>query len=401
MFLDFFFELRRRKVPVSTHEWLALMRALTLGLHDSTLDGFYQLARSLLVKDLAHYDAFDQAFVAVFRGVEGESLKLLGELERDLADWLSDPRNRKLLDAAELEALQKLSFDELRKLFEERLREQKERHDGGNKWIGTGGTSPFGNSGQHPTGLRLGQGGGRSAMRVAEQRRYRAYRSDEVLDVRKIDVALRLLRELGREGAPDELDLDETIARTAKNAGDLEVVLHPPRRNRAKLLLLMDVGGSMDPHARLASQLFTAASRAGRFARFRSYYFHNCVYDAVYQDAWFREPVTVAELLRKSDRDEKLVIVGDAAMHPMELLAPGGSSYYYGWNRSRAAGIDWMCMVAEHFRRRAWLNPDPESHWGSETVQVLQRLFPMYPLTLEGLEHAVKHLVRGGAHVSA
>jgi uncharacterized protein with von Willebrand factor type A (vWA) domain len=245
--------------------------------------------------------------------------------------------------------------------------------------------------------MRVGDtGGGRSAMMVAAERRFRAYRHDTVLDVRAIDVALRLLRDLGRDGAPDELALDETIDHTARNAGDLEVVMRAPRRNRVKVLLLMDVGGSMDPHSHLVSRLFTAASRAGRFARFRSFYFHNCVYDAVYETAAFREPRTVTQLLRDSDRDEKLVLVGDAAMHPVELLEPGGSGFYYSYNRTNTAGIDWMRRIAEHFRRSAWLNPEPEGNWSLQTIRVLAGLFPMFPLTLDGLQSAVRHLVRGG-----
>jgi uncharacterized protein with von Willebrand factor type A (vWA) domain len=391
MFLDFFFQLRKRKVPVATHEWMALMRGLALGLHGSSLDGFYRLAKALCVKDLSHYDAFDEAFLAVFRGVEAEALALTDEL---LA-WLADPRRFAGLSEEERAALAALAPDELRRLFEERLREQRERHDGGKRWIGTGGASPFGHGGYHPTGLRVGEeGGGRSALQVAAERRFRDYRSDVVLDVRRIDVALRLLRDLGREGAPDELDLDETIDRTAKNAGDLDLVVRPPRRNRARVLLLMDVGGSMDPYALLVSRLFTAASRAGRFARFRSFYFHNCVYESLYQDARFHDAVPLPDVLGDSDRDEKLVIVGDAAMHPAELLEPGGSNYFY--LRNPTPGLEWMRRLAEHFRRAAWLNPEPESHWGGTTTQILARLFPMYPLTLDGLEAAVRHLVRGG-----
>jgi len=394
MFLDFFFELRRRKIPVSTQEWLALMQALSLGLGDSSLDGFYQLARSLCVKDISHYDAFDQAFLAVFRGVESAALALT----EDLLSWLRDPRHLEGLSEEQRAALASLSLEELRQRFEERLKNQKERHDGGSRHIGTGGTSPFGSGGQHGTGMRVGQGGGRTAMQIAGERRFRAYRSDEVLDVRKVDVALRLLRELGRDGAPDELDLDLTIDRTAKNAGDLEVVMHPPRRNRAKVVLLMDVGGSMDPYALLCSRLFTAASRSGRFARFRAFYFHNCIYESVYADAHFREALPLADLLGGSDRDEKLVIVGDAAMHPAELLAPGGSIYYYSGHSALTPGIDWMRRLREHFRRVAWLNPEPPSAWGQTTVEILRGLFAMFPLTLDGLHEAVRHLVRGPAH---
>src|SRR5687767_4557813 len=230
---------------------MLLVRAMEMGLHDSSLDGFYHLARSLCVKDIAHYDAFDAAFLAVFKGVTAESLAITEELRA----WLEDPRRMGELTEEQRRMLRELGLDELAELYRQRLAEQKKRHEGGNRWIGTGGTSPFGNSGRHPTGLRIGEGGGRSAMQLAEERRFRAYRADEVLDVRQIDVALRLLRELGREGAPEELDLDETIDKTARNAGDLEIVMHPPRRNRAKIVLLMDVGGSMDPYAQLVSRL--------------------------------------------------------------------------------------------------------------------------------------------------
>jgi uncharacterized protein with von Willebrand factor type A (vWA) domain len=390
VFLDLLFALRARKVPVSTHEWMALARGLELGLHGSTLDGCYDLARTVLIKDVAHYDAFDDAWLATFKGVEGQALAIA----RHLVDWLADPQHRARLSAEDLAAMQRLSLDELEALYAQRLAEQKERHDGGNRWIGTGGTSPLGSGGQHPSGLRIGEGGGRSAMAVAGERRFREYRKDVVLDVRQIDVALRLLRDLGRDGALAELDLDATIDRTAKNAGDLEVVMAPPRRNRMKVVLLMDVGGSMDPHANLVERLFTAASRNGRFSRFRHYYFHNCVYDAVYQDAQFYQPVPVAELLADSDRSERLVIVGDAAMHPGELMEAGGAMT---WSfRNRTPGLEWMRRLREHFRSAAWLNPDPEPYWRNYTVQVLRGLYPMFPLTLEGLSGAVRHLTRGG-----
>jgi uncharacterized protein len=389
MFLDFFYELRRRKVPVATHEWLDLMRALALGLHHSSLDGFYQLARAVCVKDVAHYDAFDAAFLSVFKGIETDALVITEEL----LSWLQDPRE---LTDEEQRTLEALGLEELRARFLKRLREQRERHDGGNRWIGTGGTSPYGHGGRHPTGLKIGSeaSGGRSAMQLAAERRFREYRSDLVLDVRRVDLALRMLRDLGREGAPDELDIEETIDKTARNAGELEVVMHPPRRNRVKVLLLMDVGGSMDPYAHLVSQLFTAASRNGRFGRFRSYYFHNCVYDSVYEDARFYQSLPVADLLASSDRDEKLVVVGDAAMHPAELLEAGGSLYFY--TRNATPGIEWMRRLADYFRKSAWLNPEPEQYWGQTTTQMLGRMFAMYPLTIQGLHGAIAHLTRGG-----
>jgi uncharacterized protein with von Willebrand factor type A (vWA) domain len=390
MLIDFLFELRRRKLKVSSHEWLALMEALSLGLHDSSLDGFYHLARALCVKDVADFDAFDEAFLAYFKDVGVDSLALTEEL----LEWLTDPKNLASLTDEQRALMQGLDLEKLRELFEQRLREQKERHDRGNRWIGTAGTSPFGNSGQNPAGVRVGQGGGRSAMQVAEERRYREYRKDVVLDVRQIDVALRGLRQLGREGAEEELDLDETVDETCKNAGELEVVFQPPRRNRAKVLLLMDVGGSMDPHSELMSRLFTAASRSGRFAKFRSFYFHNCIYQHVYEDAQFRVQVPVSELLSHSDRDEKLVVVGDALMHPAELLESGGAIYFYAQNRT--PGMEWLRRLGHHFRRAAWLNPEPDRYWAGTTIEAIASVFPMWQLTLDGLAGAVRYLVRGG-----
>jgi uncharacterized protein with von Willebrand factor type A (vWA) domain len=246
--------------------------------------------------------------------------------------------------------------------------------------------------------MRVGGGGGRSAMAVADQRLFKEYRRDVVLDVRQIDVALRGLRRLGREGAVEELDLDDTIEKTGKNAGELEIVFRPPRRNRVKVVLLMDVGGSMDPHAELASRLFTAASRSGRFAKFRSYYFHNCVYNSVYEDAQFRKAVPVADLLATSDRDEKLVMLGDALMHPAELLDSGmmyGSSSYL-YSQTRAPGIEWLRRLAHHFRSSAWLNPEPDRFWSGTTIEVIASVIPMFAMTLDGLAQAVRYLVRGG-----
>ncbi len=392
MLIDFLYELRRHKLHVSTHEWLALMEAMAKGLHDSSLDGFYATCRALCVKDVADYDAFDQAFASYFKGVTDDALALTDEL----LGWLSDPRRMRELSPEDLALIEGLDLDRLRELFEQRLAEQKERHDGGKKWIGTGGTSPFGHGGKHPTGLRVGgPGGGRSAMQIAEARRFREYRKDVVLDVRQIDLALRGLRQLGRDGAEDELDIDETVDETCRNAGELEIVFRPPRRNRVKVVLLMDVGGSMDPYAELCSRLFTAASRSGRFAKFRSYYFHNCVYDGVYHDAAFRQKVPVSDLIAESDRDEKLVIVGDALMHPSELLDAGGSIYFASGS-GRTAGLEWLRRLAHHFRRSVWLNPEPERFWSGTTIEIIQSVVPMWHLTLEGLGGAVRYLVRGG-----
>ena len=395
MLIDFLFELRARKLPVSTHEWMALMEAMALGLHESSLDGFYHLCRTLCVKDIALYDAYDEAFLAYFKDVHTDAL----QLTKDLQEWLLDPKALQGLTDEQRDALKALDLDKLRELFEQRLREQKERHDGGNRWIGTGGTSPFGTNGMNPTGMRAGGGGGRSAMAVADERRFKEYRRDVVLDVRQIDVALRGLRKLGREGAQEELDLDGTIDETCKNAGELEIMFRPPRRNRVKVLLLMDVGGSMDPHSELMSRLFTAASRSGRFAKFRSYYFHNCVYNSVYEDALFRKGLPTADLISGSDRDEKLVFVGDALMHPAELLDPGGfgvGGSPYSYSHTRASGIEWLRRLAHHFRSAAWLNPEPDRYWSGTTIEVIASVFAMYPLTLDGLAQSVRYLVRGG-----
>ncbi|MEZ4399592.1 MAG: VWA containing CoxE family protein [Kofleriaceae bacterium] len=390
MLVDFLFELRRDGLKVSSHEWLALMEALDLGLHESSLDGFYRVARTVCVKDVADYDAFDRAFARYFQGVTEAALALTTQLE----DWLANPQALGPLTDEQRAQMQALGLAQLRELYEQRLREQKARHDGGNRWVGTGGTSPFGTNGKNPAGMRVGSGGARSAMAVAGERRFQEYRRDVVLDVRQIDVALRGLRNLGRDGAEDELDLDLTVDETCKNAGDLELVFRPPRRNRVKVILLMDVGGSMDPHAELASRLFTSASRAGRFAKFRSYYFHNCVYEHVYEDARFTKRVATADLISGSDKDEKLVVLGDALMHPAELLDPGGS-YAYALG-SRTSGVEWLRRLSGHFRRTAWLNPEPDRYWSGSTIEVVAALFPMWQLTLDGLAGAVRYLVRGG-----
>lgn len=390
MLVDFLFDLRAEGLKVGPTELVTLARALVLGLHESTLDGFYDVARSLCVHREGDLDAFDRAFAKRFRGVTVAALDMLKVLE----DWLNDPAKLRLLSEEERNALKALSIDELRKLLEERLREQKGRHEGGSKWIGSGGTSPFGTNGQNPAGVRIGAGGGRSALAVAESRRFRNYRSDVVLDVRAIEVALRKLRALSREGDP-ELDIDETIDATARQGGELEIVLRPPRRPNVKVLLLMDVGGSMDPHADVVSKLFSAAKRASNFKRLESYYFHNAIYGRVYRDANLRDPVRVADLMHGMERDWKLVMLGDALMHPSELL--GGAWDYSMSDRGRGndTALAWFQELAHHFDRNAWLNPEPEGYW-TGTAEMIGRVFPMYQLTLDGLGEAVRHLSRRG-----
>jgi len=396
VFVPFLFELRARKVRVGAQEAMALARALAMGLHESSLDGFYHVARALTVHREGDLDSFDQAFSSHFRGIQSTSVKLIDELE----EWLKDPKNRRELTEEERALLQSIDMEELRKMLEERLKEQTKRHDGGNRWIGTGGTSPFGAQGANPTGLRVGAaGGGRSAMGVADARRYKAYRSDLVLDVRQIEVALRKLRAFQRIGDALELDLDETVAETARNAGELEIVLRPPRKSNVRVLLLMDVGGSMDPYAHTVSRLFSAAKRASNIRELKTYYFHNCIYGRLYATEQFKDPLRLREVIDACTPEWKLVLVGDAAMHPAELLGGGDWDWYAsgGAGKDEAMpGVKWMMLLADHFRRAVWLNPEPAQYWRGGTAETLANIFPMFQLTLDGLGEAVTHLSKGG-----
>ncbi len=287
--------------------------------------------------------------------------------------------------------IERYSLDEMKDLFEERLKEQDERHDGGNRWIGTGGTSPFGHSGAHPEGIRVGgAGGGRSAVQIAAKRRFREYRSDLVLDTRQIGMALRKLRRLGREGQLTEVDIEGTIDGTARNAGDLEIVMCPPRENRLKVLLLMDVGGSMDPFALLVSRLFSAAHAASHFREFHAMYFHNCIYESVYKDALMMEGMKTKELLRWLGKDTRVIFVGDAHMAPYELTAQYGAIDY--WHENERSGLTWLKRVRDHFTKQVWLNPISKRFWRHPTIQTIGEVFPMYELTLEGLEACIDEL---------
>ncbi len=390
MFLPLLFELRRRGVPVGTQEALRLAEALAAGLHDSSVTGFYHVARALLIHSEAHLDDFDQAFSKLFHGVE-----VAGKALRDeLFEWLESARHRELTED-ERALVDSLDLDELRRLFEERLAEQDERHDGGDRWIGTGGTSPFGHSGAaHRRGFRVGGAGhGRSAVQVADARRYRPYRSDLTLDVRQMGVALRRLRAFAREGLDEELDLEGTIDATAKNAGELEIITRPPRRPNTRVVLMMDVGGSMDPYAHLVSRLFTAASKATHFKELRTYYFHNCVYGYVYRTDRFDDPIPIRDVLHDCGRHYKLVVVGDALMAPYELLQAGGAIDL--GEENGIEGIVWLMTLQDHFDRSCWLNPEPERYWNGNTIEYIGQVFDMFPLTLDGLTRAVQHLTRG------
>ncbi|MCB9702341.1 MAG: VWA domain-containing protein [Myxococcales bacterium] len=387
MFLEFFYNLRAHGLKATTHNWLALMEALARGLHGESLSGFYEVARCILITNEAHYDEFDRAFAETFKGVKVDAEAILESLE----EWLANPKRLEYLDPELRAALQSLDIDELRRQFAERLAQQKGRHEGGNRWIGTGGTSPFGSGGQNPSGVRIGGGGGRSALAVADARRFRELRRDLVLDTRQIAAALRRLRKLSRDEGDPELDIDGTIDATARNCGDLEVKMQPPRRNAVRLLLLLDVGGSMDPHAELVSRLFSAAHQGGNFRELRSYYFHNCVYGSVYEDARFSKPVPTQELITSLDARWFLVIVGDAYMHPGELMMSGGDWWMDGRGPS---GMTWLARLASRFPRSAWLNPEPTRLWATGTIAEVAAVYPMFQLTLDGLEQMVRHLRR-------
>ena len=386
MFTEFFYTLRKRRVPVSITEWMTLMEALAKGCI-TNLDEFYFLARAILVKSEVYYDHYDIAFQEHFKGIETTD-----EISEQILEWLRDPLNRMTLTDEEQALFDSMDFDEFLRELEKRLKEQTEQHDGGGYWVGRGGTSPFGHSGYHPAGIRIGgESRGRHAIQIAQERRFRNYRNDLTLDVRQIKVALKGLRQLSRIGPEDELDLDKTIGATAKNAGEIELIWRRSRKNAVKVSLLMDVGGSMEPFASLCSQLFSAAHSSTHFKDLRYYYFHNCIYDNLYQDIERQEAISTEHLLRTMEPDYKLLLVGDARMAPSELMERYGAINYY--ERNETPGIVWLKQIAEHFTHCAWLNPDDPRFWIHPTVQMIGKLFPMFPLTIDGLGQAVKRII--------
>lgn len=386
MFTQFFYTLRKYKVPVSLTEWMVLMDALNQGFAWSNLTDFYYLARSILIKSESWYDQYDVAFQDFFHGIETPEA-----IRDEVLEWLKNPLNQLPFTPGELAEMERMDLDELLNLFEQRLREQTEAHHGGSKWIGTGGTSPFGHSGYHPGGIRVGgESRHRSAVKVAAERRFRNYRSDLTLDIRQIKVALKKLRHLTRVGEADELNLNGTIDKTCKNAGEIELVWEKSRKNAVKLLLLMDVGGSMTPHARLCSQLFTAAHQATHFHDFQYYYFHNCIYEKLYQDIERSDFILTANLLHTLPGDYKIILVGDASMAISELISRYGSIYYQDMNET--PGIEYLKRIADHFTHCVWLNPDPHN-WSHSTIAAVRQIFPMFLLTLDGLDQAIQKLV--------
>ncbi|GAB7523512.1 vWA domain-containing protein [Paraburkholderia sp. 2C] len=389
MLIDFFYSLRAAKLPVSVKEYLTLLEALKAQVIEPSLDEFYYLSRMTLVKDEQYFDKFDQAFGEYFKGVEQTA-----SLALDLPDdWLAKKMRRDLTpeEKAQIEALGGL--DKLMERLKEVFDEQKGRHEGGGKWIGTGGTSPFGNGGYNPEGIRIGgdTAGNRSAVKVWDARAYRDYDDQVEIGTRNIKVALRRLRRFAREGAAEELDLPDTIRSTAANAGWLDLKMVPERHNNVKVLMLFDVGGSMDDHIKRTEELFSAAK--AEFKHLEFYYFHNCVYDFLWKNNRRRhtERTPTWDVLHKFSADYKLIFVGDATMSPYEVLQPGGSVEY----NNHEAGAVWLRRLADHFPHFAWLNPEPEGLWEyRQSVSVIREVLGhrMYPLTLAGLEAAMRVL---------
>lgn len=391
MFLDLFYGLRDEGVPISIHEWKTLMSALEEGLHGSSLLRFYHLARACLIKSETYFDAYDRVFARVFKGVEGA---YGDDVTEKVVEWLKDPKNFPNLSPEDLAMLERLNHDELMRRFLETLEKQDERHDGGDKWVGTGGKSPYGHGGQHPTGIRVGgPAKSRSAMKVAEERRFENYRTDMNLELRQLRVALRRLRQLTRSGLASELDLDETIDETCRNAGEIELVYRAPRRNDVRVLLFMDVGGTMDPYYEPVSQLLTALHEERGLRDFQPYYFHNCVYDHVYSDARMlsKHTVPTGDILHRLDGRWKVVFVGDASMHPAELLEGYGN--IDPRRVSPTPGIVWLQRIAKQYERAVWLNPEDTAYWSADTTRVIRRLFPMFHLSVDGLTEAIQALV--------
>jgi hypothetical protein len=390
MLIDFFFHLRAAKLKVSINELLTLLEAIRRDVIGPSIDEFYYLSRATLVKDETQFDKFDRAFGEYFRGVTTHI---------DLAKEIPDEWFKQVLERAftpeEIAKLEKLGWDKLMEEFRKRLEEQDGAHHGGSRWIGSGGTSPFGHGGAHPEGIRVGgpSKGGKSAVKVWEMRGYRDYDDSVELGTRNIKVALRRLRRFAREGADLELDLHDTIESTAKNAGWLDLKLVPERHNTVKVLMLLDVGGTMDEHIKRTEELFSAAK--SEFKHLEFYYFHNCVYEFLWRNnrRRYTERFATWDVIRKYPHDWKLIFVGDATMSPYEVLQPGGSVEY----NNEEAGAVWLQRFFNTFPKSVWINPEPEGLWQyRQSVSVIRQLAggKMFPMTLEGLTRAMRQLTK-------
>ena len=397
MFEEFLYTLRRGGLKVSLTEWMALMEALEKGLHGSSFTGFYHLCRALLVKSEADFDRFDRCFLQYFKDVPFEQ-----EVSQELLDWLDRPdvlRDYANWDEEQARLNELLSEEEIEQMLKERMEEQKEEHNGGNYWVGTQGRSPFGNSGVHPGGIRIGgESRHRTAVSVAGERRFRDFRGDATLDDSRFQTAFRLLRQMSfqSDGEP-EVDVDGTIHDTCDHGGTLSIRYRRPRKNAVKVLLMMDSGGSMDYYAQLCSALFQAVSKVGHFKDLKVYYFHNCPYGRVYTDPSLLPSGSVQTewLLSNLSSEYKVIFVGDAQMAPYELT--GG--WYYGRDRDPSlpqCGMDWLERFRDKYPHIIWINPSERPSWGQywcETYDAIARVFPMFPLTVDGLEAGMKKLL--------
>lgn len=395
MFVEYFYYLKER-LPVSITEYMTLMEALEKGLIHNMVE-FYYISRSILCKNEHHFDIYDISFANFFKDA---SLKFPEEIKQEIWDWLQKDINPLELPDGFQEFLnQHFDIEELQKHFEELLKKQDDEHNFGDQWIGTQGFSQFGHSGQNPMGMRVGGSSGmRMAIQIAQKRIFADYRKDIVLDTRQIKVALKRLKKLEEIGKQDELNMDKTIDETARNGGDIELIFEKKRKNNVKLILLMDVGGSMTPYAHLVNLLFSAANNMSHWKSFKFYYFHNCVYDQLYFNAQRNsdEAIDFDELLRKYDNKYKVVVVGDAAMASWELTERYGSIYYY--HRNEMPGIYYIREIANHFKNNVvWLNPELiRLEWVPWTRKIISSLIPMFNLTIEGIEEAMNYLRNSG-----
>ncbi|MGK2912427.1 MAG: vWA domain-containing protein [Sphingobium sp.] len=390
MFFSFLDELRAAGIPAGVKEHLVLLEALERDAIARRPEEFYYLARATFVKDEALFDRFDQVFSKVFKGLESN----YGVAKADIPEEWLRAIAEKYLSPEEMEKIKSLGdWDEIMETLKKRLEEQHGRHQGGNKWIGTGGTSPYGNGGYNPEGVRIGgQSTHKRALKVWEQREFRNLDNEKELGTRNIKIALRRLRRFAREGAADELDLDATIRGTARQ-GWLDIQMRAERRNAVKLLLFLDVGGSMDPFITMVEELFSAAT--AEFKNLEFFYFHNCLYEGVWKDnrRRFAERTPTWDILHKYGHDYKVVFVGDAAMSPYEITHPGGSVEHF----NEEAGAAWLHRITNTYPATVWINPNPEKHWGySQSTKVIRDLLNdrMYPLTLAGLDEAMRELTR-------
>ncbi|MDO4518646.1 MAG: VWA domain-containing protein [Bacillota bacterium] len=395
MFLEFFYLLRARGLEISINEWMTLVEALDKGLANASLTGFYMLCRSILIKSESEYDKFDQIFGEYFQGIETPE-----DLPNEFWRWLEESELERAIDDFGNKELFERELDELIKMFEERQKEQKEKHDGGNYWIGTGGTSPFGRGGYNPSGVRVGGSSRhRSALQIAGERNFKDFREDNILDIRSFQMAFRKLRQYSSrvDTNEKELDIDKTIDETCDNGGLLTLAYEKPRKNTVKVLLLIDSEGSMLPYSKLCNRLFQAVSRSNHFKDLQIYYFHNAIYDQLYTTPHckLRDSVDTTWVFNRLDADYKVIFVGDAAMAPSELYRPGGNSIIGIFNRE--TGMEWFQKFKKRFKKQIWLNPIRESSWtyvyGSRTIHDIGTVFPMFELSVSGLEAGIKKLL--------